>query len=170
MIFVIVSAVIARPYDPDFTAPSDELVSCVRCLRKHPGGEANCKSRDKMCRRCGRVGHYVQIHDVEDPDIKQAIAEALGSDIFDLAVPMAEAVVATSAAAAGGDRPRELLKAAVRNGSSSKSSNNDHDDPHPVVPAKKAKKQPAGTGANTEPLKVPPWKKNSRLPDQSWYS
>ena len=43
--------VIARPYDPDFTAPSKELVSCVRCLRKHPGGEATCKSRDKMCRQ-----------------------------------------------------------------------------------------------------------------------
>ena len=43
-------AIIARPYDPDFTAPSEDLVPCVRCLQKHPGGEAKCKSRDKMCR------------------------------------------------------------------------------------------------------------------------
>ena len=50
----------------------------------------------------------------------QAIAEALGSDIFDIPVPMAEAIVVAPAAAAtvAADRPTEMLKAAVRNGSS----------------------------------------------------
>ena len=95
----------------------------------------------------------------------QAIAEALGSDIFDVTVPMAEAVVVPPATATPtADPPGELkVAAAARNGSA------DHDLP-PSLPAKKAKKRPAGTGANTEPLSLPAWKKNSRLPDQSWYS
>ena len=48
----------------------------------------------------------------------QAIAEALGSDIFDLTVPMAEAVVTSAPPPSIAESPREMLKAAVRNGSS----------------------------------------------------
>ena len=97
--------------------------------------------------------------------LPQAIAEALGSDIFDVTVPMAEAVVVPPTATPTANLPGELKAstADARNGSA------DHELPS-LLPAKKAKKRPAGTGANTEPLNLPAWKKNSRLPDQSWYS
>ena len=82
----------------------------------------------------------------------------MGSDIFDVTVPMAEAVMLPPATAAPTANPHREFKAS-RNSSANHS-----------LPMKKAKKRPAATDANAEPLKLPAWKKNSRLPEQSWYN
>ena len=39
---------------------------CPRCTRHHPGSQDTCKSIDKMCRRCGNVGHFQEVHDIND--------------------------------------------------------------------------------------------------------
>lgn len=70
----------------------------------HPGGPDNCKSKNKVkqnrffksvlqvnqnsgiffqgCRRCGLAGHYVDVHDITDPDFKKLIVQTIGVDIY----------------------------------------------------------------------------------------
>lgn len=90
----------SRPYDPDFChVPAGS--KCVRCMRVHPGTEADCHSRNKaslfalsllwrrsyirffqVCRTCGQIGHFSGIHGVTDPAFRQAIIDSLGEEIF----------------------------------------------------------------------------------------
>lgn len=60
-----------------FTAPV-----CPRCTRVHAGGPDKCKSKDKTCRQCGKVGHFVEVHDVTDPEFRRRIVDTIGIDIF----------------------------------------------------------------------------------------
>ena len=62
--------------------PLSEADVCPRCTRTHPGGPNTCKSIDKMCRQCGVVGHYVEVHAVTDFNLRQQIIATLGFDIY----------------------------------------------------------------------------------------
>ena len=55
---------------------------CPRCTRHHPGTPDTCKSLDKMCRRCGNVGHFTEVHDVTDPHYRQLIVNTLGINLW----------------------------------------------------------------------------------------
>merc|ERR1719445_36751 len=55
---------------------------CPRCTRHHPGMPDNCKSLDKMCRRCGNVGHFTEVHEVTDPVYRQLINNTLGMNLW----------------------------------------------------------------------------------------
>ena len=55
---------------------------CPRCTRHHPGMPDNCKSLDKMCRRCNNVGHFTEVHDVTDPHYRQLIVNTLGINLW----------------------------------------------------------------------------------------
>ena len=53
---------------------------CPRCTRNHP--PSACRSLDRMCRQCGLVGHFVEIHSVTDPKFRRDIVAELGFDVF----------------------------------------------------------------------------------------
>ena len=55
---------------------------CPRCTRNHPGGPNTCKSIDKICRLCGIVGHFVEVHQVTDYKLRQEIVATLGFDLY----------------------------------------------------------------------------------------
>ena len=55
---------------------------CPRCTRHHPGTPETCKSLDKICRRCGNVGHFTEVHDVTDPHYRQLIVNTLGINLW----------------------------------------------------------------------------------------
>merc|ERR1712020_5074 len=42
-------------------APSLAQQKCPRCTRFHTGGAELCKSKDKICRVCGKLGHFVEV-------------------------------------------------------------------------------------------------------------
>ena len=65
---------------------------CYRCLRQHPGGEAACSSRNKVCRRCGAVGHIQAVHDVTEIAIKMGVTELLGEEIFQMTKPNSKSI------------------------------------------------------------------------------
>merc|ERR1719232_350049 len=44
--------------------PNPAEYPCPRCTRHHPGTPDTCKSIDKMCRTCGNVGHFREVHDI----------------------------------------------------------------------------------------------------------
>ena len=57
---------------------------CPRCTRRHPhAGVEECRSLGKMCRRCGKVGHSTEVHDVTDPHYRQLIVNTLGINLWD---------------------------------------------------------------------------------------
>merc|ERR1712013_233962 len=60
--------------------PSD--FPCPRCTRHHPGGQDKCKSIDKLCRKCGNVGHFTEVHDITDPMYRQLIVNTLGINLW----------------------------------------------------------------------------------------
>merc|ERR1712029_666400 len=60
-----------KDVDVQILGPDDNANPCPRCTKLHPGGPDNCKSKNKGCRRCGLAGHYVDVHDVEDPEFKK---------------------------------------------------------------------------------------------------
>jgi len=60
--------------------PSD--FPCPRCTRHHPGGQDKCKSIDKLCRKCGNVGHFTEVHDITDPQYRQLIVNTLGINLW----------------------------------------------------------------------------------------
>jgi len=55
---------------------------CPRCTRHHPGGQDKCKSIDKLCRKCGNVGHFTEVHDITDPMYRQLIVNTLGINLW----------------------------------------------------------------------------------------
>jgi hypothetical protein len=150
------------------------VVTCVRCLRQHPGGEASCKSKDKTCRRCGLVGHYAEIHDVTDPTVRQAIADTLGEDVLTPPAVAAAAAAAVSpkyqydeSSNGFGDpvEQEDLYEVAVKTAKRGRGAGGGRGwAGGGTVP----RGNKAGTGANLEPLKTPAWKKNSRNDD--WYN
>ena len=34
------------------------------------------------CRRCGLAGHYVDVHDITDPEFRKLIVQTIGVDIY----------------------------------------------------------------------------------------
>ena len=62
--------------------PNPAEFPCPRCTRHHPGTPDTCKSLDKMCRRCGNVGHFTEVHDVTDPHYRQLINTTLGMNLW----------------------------------------------------------------------------------------
>merc|ERR1719483_1123798 len=60
--------------------PSD--FPCPRCTRHHPGGQDKCKSIDKLCRKCGNVGHFTEVHDITYPMYRQLIVNTLGINLW----------------------------------------------------------------------------------------
>merc|ERR1719435_429875 len=47
--------------------PNPADFPCPRCTRHHPGGQDKCKSIDKLCRKCNNIGHFTEVHDIQDP-------------------------------------------------------------------------------------------------------
>jgi len=67
-------AAIAQPRQEDFP--------CPRCTRTgHP--QDKCKSRDKVCRKCNLVGHFVEVHEITDERFRQVITSELGYDLWE---------------------------------------------------------------------------------------
>jgi len=62
--------------------PRVEDYNCARCTR--PGHPSDvCKSKDKYCRKCNNVGHFVEVHDVEDERFREVITRTLGINLWD---------------------------------------------------------------------------------------
>lgn len=57
---------------------------CLRCLRHHLGGEKACQSKERVCRRCGEMGHFADVHDVTDEALQERITQVIGSNLFPL--------------------------------------------------------------------------------------
>jgi len=55
---------------------------CARCTRIGHSSD-DCKSKDKCCRICNHVGHFVEVHDVTDQRFRQVIVKTLGIDLWD---------------------------------------------------------------------------------------
>jgi len=55
---------------------------CPRCTRLHQGGPDNCRSKNMVCKRCGVIGHFVDVHDVEDAEFRKLIVQTLEVDVF----------------------------------------------------------------------------------------
>merc|ERR1719369_3904 len=62
--------------------PNPADYPCPRCTRHHPGGQDKCKSLDKLCRKCGNVGHFTEVHDITDPMYRQLIVNTLGINLW----------------------------------------------------------------------------------------
>jgi len=62
--------------------PNPNDFPCPRCTRHHPGGQDKCKSIDKLCRKCGNVGHFTEVHDITDPMYRQLIVNTLGINLW----------------------------------------------------------------------------------------
>ena len=63
-------------------ANGDVSFGCPRCTRQHPGTPDECKSIDKVCRRCGVVGHFQEVHDVRDAQFREFIVQTIGSQLW----------------------------------------------------------------------------------------
>lgn len=68
----------------DFKVTKIYFLFLDRCTRSHPGGADKCKSVDKICKRCGIVGHFVEVHDVMDVEFRKLITMTLGFDIYNV--------------------------------------------------------------------------------------
>ncbi|XP_040581146.1 uncharacterized protein [Lepeophtheirus salmonis] len=70
------------PVDSE-SCPSAKVSSeiCPRCIRVGHSS-SKCKSKDKVCFKCGIMGHFVEIHEVTDVKIRETIVKGLGIDIF----------------------------------------------------------------------------------------
>merc|ERR1712029_666340 len=62
--------------------PPGPVPECLRCTWTHPGGPDKCRSNDRLCRRCGIVGHTQHLHSVIDMNQRKRIVEFLGVDIY----------------------------------------------------------------------------------------
>eukprot|EP00092_Neocalanus_flemingeri_P012051 GFUD01012992.1.p1 GENE.GFUD01012992.1~~GFUD01012992.1.p1 ORF type:complete len:194 (+),score=53.86 GFUD01012992.1:70-651(+) len=60
----------------------DMSFGCPRCTRHHPGTPSECRSCDKVCRRCGVVGHFQEVHDVVDERFRKIIVRAVGLQLW----------------------------------------------------------------------------------------
>merc|ERR1719414_398399 len=63
------------------TIPSHIQHRCPRCIRFHAGGADTCKSKNMICNVCGKLGHFTEVHEVQDTGFRAAIIKALGEDI-----------------------------------------------------------------------------------------
>jgi len=63
-------------------APDEPLYPCPRCTRLHQGGPDNCRSKNMQCRKCGLIGHFVDVHDIIDAEFRNIIVQTLGVDIY----------------------------------------------------------------------------------------
>ncbi|TRY62709.1 hypothetical protein TCAL_00874 [Tigriopus californicus] len=61
---------------------SETSVECLRCLRHHIGGEGACQSKERVCRRCGEMGHFADVHDVTDETLQERITEVIAINLF----------------------------------------------------------------------------------------
>jgi len=62
--------------------PDEPALPCPRCTRLHQGGPDNCRSKNMQCRKCGLIGHFVDVHDIIDAEFRQVIVQTLGVDIY----------------------------------------------------------------------------------------
>ena len=69
---------------PDNEEDDDGTLFCLRCLKRHIGGEKSCKSNDEGCFICGEVGHFKVVHEVEDEELRNKISIFLNISHYDL--------------------------------------------------------------------------------------
>lgn len=62
--------------------PDEPVHPCPRCTRLHQGGPDSCRSKNMLCRKCGLIGHFVDVHDIIDGEFRQIIVQTLGVDIY----------------------------------------------------------------------------------------
>ena len=63
---------------------SNDFPPCPRCTRQHSNKPSTCRSIDRMCRQCGLVGHFVEVHAVTDPKFRREIVAEIGFDIYSI--------------------------------------------------------------------------------------
>ena len=80
---------------PKYEIPEDEedddgTLFCLRCLKRHIGGEKSCRSNEEGCFICGEVGHFKVVHEVEDKELRNKISiflEISHHDMWEKYVP-----------------------------------------------------------------------------------
>ena len=67
----------------DVNSECDDLsFGCPRCTKQHPGLPDECRSCDKVCRKCGVVGHFQEVHDVTDRVFREIIGKTIGLQLW----------------------------------------------------------------------------------------